>query len=297
MAMLKTIENEVLETTSRSIIPPLLETMHKGQAGRIGIIGGSLEYTGAPFFAAISGLKVGADVVHIFCTKESGAVIKTYSPEVIVHPLLDDSKAVENIESWMDNLHIMVIGPGLGRDPKIFATVEKIICLFRERKKPLVIDADGLFLISQKPDIIKNYPGVILTPNKVEYERIFKAGKEDTIEQASIERLFGTNCVVVRKGKTDEIFNFNSKAVCSTKGSSRRCGGQGDLLAGSLAVFYNWALMHSSSTNHVFSACYAACKLTRKCNARAFKRKGRSMTTTDMITEIGSVFNDHFDNI
>ena len=49
-------------------------------------------YLGAPYFAAISALKVGADLVHVFCEKEAGTVIKTYSPELIVHPVLDTGK-------------------------------------------------------------------------------------------------------------------------------------------------------------------------------------------------------------
>lgn len=53
----------------RQLVPPLTSDKHKGQAGRIGVFGGSLEYTGAPYFAAISALKVGADLVHVFCSR------------------------------------------------------------------------------------------------------------------------------------------------------------------------------------------------------------------------------------
>jgi ATP-dependent NAD(P)H-hydrate dehydratase len=70
-------------------VPQLTNNMHKGEAGRIGIIGGSLEYTGAPYYAGISALKVGCDLVHIFCPASAAIPIKSYSPELIVHPLLD----------------------------------------------------------------------------------------------------------------------------------------------------------------------------------------------------------------
>ncbi|XP_078064260.1 ATP-dependent (S)-NAD(P)H-hydrate dehydratase-like [Mustelus asterias] len=72
----------------RNIVPPLTENKHKGQDGKIGIIGGCTEYTGAPYFAAIASLKVGADLSHVFCTKDAASVIKSYSPNVIVHPVL-----------------------------------------------------------------------------------------------------------------------------------------------------------------------------------------------------------------
>ncbi|XP_074048131.1 uncharacterized protein LOC141491271 isoform X2 [Macrotis lagotis] len=72
----------------RNVTPSLTTKKHKGQDGRIGIVGGCQEYTGAPYFAAISALKVGADLSHVFCTKDAAPVIKAYSPELIVHPVL-----------------------------------------------------------------------------------------------------------------------------------------------------------------------------------------------------------------
>lgn len=72
----------------KSIVPKLTNSMHKGECGRIAVFGGCVLYTGAPYFAAISALKAGADLVHVFCEKAAGGVIKGYSPELIVHPVL-----------------------------------------------------------------------------------------------------------------------------------------------------------------------------------------------------------------
>lgn len=66
---LSTMNESSLLTLSKELVPPLSKGRHKGQAGRIGVFGGSLEYTGAPYFAAISALKVGADIVHVFCSR------------------------------------------------------------------------------------------------------------------------------------------------------------------------------------------------------------------------------------
>lgn len=62
------------------IFPVLSAKNVKGQSGRIGVVGGSYEFTGAPFYSAISALKVGGDLGHIFCNKASATPIKTYSP-------------------------------------------------------------------------------------------------------------------------------------------------------------------------------------------------------------------------
>ena len=72
----------------KSIVPKLTHQLHKGECGRIAVFGGCVLYTGAPYFAAISALKAGADLVHVFCEKAAGSVIKSYSPELIVHPVL-----------------------------------------------------------------------------------------------------------------------------------------------------------------------------------------------------------------
>ncbi|XP_039812974.1 ATP-dependent (S)-NAD(P)H-hydrate dehydratase-like [Panicum virgatum] len=117
------------EAVVRRITPPLDRARHKGQARKIAVIGGCREYTGAPYFAAISALKVGADLSHVFCTKDAATVIKSYSPELIVHPILEESysvrederasvssKILTEVATWMERFDCIVVGPGLGRD-------------------------------------------------------------------------------------------------------------------------------------------------------------------------------------
>jgi ATP-dependent NAD(P)H-hydrate dehydratase len=55
-----------------AMVPPLTPSKHKGQAGKIGVVGGCAEYTGAPFFAAIAALRIGADLAHVFCARGGG---------------------------------------------------------------------------------------------------------------------------------------------------------------------------------------------------------------------------------
>lgn len=72
----------------KKVIPPLLFDAHKGEAGRIGVVGGSEEYTGAPIFASMAAFRTGADLVHVFCTSSAAIPIKSFSPDLIVHPIL-----------------------------------------------------------------------------------------------------------------------------------------------------------------------------------------------------------------
>ena len=70
---------------ARALVPPLgsARAGYKGQAGKVGVLGGCFEYTGAPFYAAMSALKVGADLSHVFCDEQAAVPIKAYSPELI----------------------------------------------------------------------------------------------------------------------------------------------------------------------------------------------------------------------
>lgn len=61
---------------AKGFIPALSSDKHKGQNGKIGVIGGCTEYTGAPFYAAMGALRCGADLAHVFCTRGAGTVIK-----------------------------------------------------------------------------------------------------------------------------------------------------------------------------------------------------------------------------
>lgn len=302
MATTPLANDEALLASCRAFIPSLTNAMHKGQAGRIGVIGGSEEYTGAPYFSGISALKVGADLAHVFCAKTAATVIKSYSPELIVHPLLDTDNAVDAIMEWAPRMHAFIIGPGLGRDPKILTTVGHLIERLKEADKLFIVDADGLFLINQKPELVKGYPKVILTPNSVEFTRLCTAVLGEDVKpapSASAEKVrelaaaFG-HLTILHKGATDVASNGRLTVCCAGGGSNRRCGGQGDLLAGSLAVLFHWATAFgdraAAAAPPELLAVYAACRLTRECARLAYSQHGRSTTTTDLVRLIHQAF-------
>lgn len=74
----------------QQIVPPLTFSEHKGSMGRIGVIGGSVDYCGAPYYAAMSAIKLGADLAWVYCSEAAAIPIKSYSPELIVTPFYDD---------------------------------------------------------------------------------------------------------------------------------------------------------------------------------------------------------------
>lgn len=184
-------------------------------------------------------------------------------------------------------------------------TVSELIMCCKKSQKPLVIDADGLYLITQNVSLISDYKNVILTPNAMELFRLI--GDSDDKLQALAEKV-GRNLIVLEKAMNDRIYDTENllKVECPIGGSNRRCGGQGDLLAGSLATFYHWALNLSNKDNAgkpianddhpAILACYAASYLIKYCNKLAYEKHGRSMTADNMIECIHAGFNEHFEH-
>ncbi|KAI9332537.1 Ribokinase-like protein [Obelidium mucronatum] len=317
-------------TAIRTRIPPLYDPiistgLHKGQSGRILIVGGSEEYTGAPYYAGIAALRTGADICHIICHPLAAPALKSYSPELIVHPVLGVPNQFESIINVLKRVHVVVVGPGLSRQDQQLEEAKRVIVEARRMELALVIDADGLFLVQQEPELVTGYLNCILTPNHVEFERLCKqmniAEEPDLSTRVSkLSKSLG-GVMVVCKGSEDIISDGTNWVGVKESGSPRRCGGQGDILAGSIATFVSWTKgykqgLYTSSTSVdeksvdvesmdgtvtsvglVALACAAACVLVRKASRRAFDMKGRATSATAMIEYLGQVFSESFDQV
>ncbi|EOA19516.1 hypothetical protein CARUB_v10002409mg [Capsella rubella] len=317
-AMSSTSEADA-ESVLRTVTPSLDPKRHKGQAGKIAVIGGCREYTGAPYFAAISALKIGADLSHVFCTKDAAPVIKSYSPELIVHPVLEESysmsqlseedqrtvqeKVLGEVNKWMERFDCLVIGPGLGRDPFLLECVSKIMLLARKSNVPFVVDGDGLFLVTNSIDLVNSYPLAVLTPNVNEYKRLVQKVLNCEVDEQNAEDQLRSlakqigGVTILRKGKSDLISNGKTVKSVSIYGSPRRCGGQGDILSGGVAVFLSWAQQlksgpESPSENPAILGCIAASGLLRKAASLAFTKHKRSTLTSDIIECLGESLED-----
>eukprot|EP00246_Nothoceros_aenigmaticus_P016227 TRINITY_DN7221_c0_g2_i1.p1 TRINITY_DN7221_c0_g2~~TRINITY_DN7221_c0_g2_i1.p1 ORF type:complete len:381 (-),score=51.12 TRINITY_DN7221_c0_g2_i1:1230-2222(-) len=315
----------------RSIVPQLTNEQHKGQSGRVAVFGGCKEYTGAPYFASISALKMGADLSHVFCTEGAAPVIKSYSPELIVHPILqesfgrkidDEARAVllqqcqEEIRKWMPSFKSIIIGPGLGRDPLLLPNIASVIKEARSKKLPMVIDGDGLFIVTNEPEIVQGYPQVVLTPNFNEYKRLVSKVLGNDVDGGIVKDLpeqvrLLAKCMgvtIMKKGPSDIISDGITVVESDYFGSPRRCGGQGDVLSGCTGVFMTWAqqclergdspkladLKERISGNPTVLGALSASILVRKAAAKAFAKHKRGMVTTDLIEELAASMDELF---
>lgn len=200
---------------------------------------------------------------HVICTPSAGAVIKTYSPNLMVHPLMrqtpaanqspaplkeetDPDSIAQGIIDMLGRLHVLVVGPGLGRDPLMQDTVGRVIKAARDKGMPVIMDADALSLVQNDTNLIKGYSEAILTPNVVEFERLCKAAKIDVSDTSSetervelLAKALG-GVTIIQKGQKDFISNGTQTLVNDLVGGKKRSGGQGDTLTGCLATFLAW---------------------------------------------------------
>ncbi|KAF9258876.1 Ribokinase-like protein [Marasmius fiardii PR-910] len=297
----------------KQLIPPLDGSLHKGQSGRVGVLGGALDYTGAPFFAAFSALRLGADLSHVICSPTAASAIKSYSPDLIVHPILVENSCVfspeDELKSLLARLHVLVVGPGLGREPYMQRFASIALSLAKSQKMFLVLDADALFLLNQDPTLIKGYQRAVVTPNVVEFKRLSeKLGidSKDTDSAIKVSEALG-GVTVLQKGKEDVIATHTESAndivKVDVEGGLKRCGGQGDILSGTVGTFMAWGKCLEDGafgdgqippSKMPFLSSIGASMVTRTASRRAFHREGRGVITQDMLPEVGKAFAEVF---
>eukprot|EP00903_Cladosiphon_okamuranus_P010984 g10374.t1 len=176
------------------IVPELGGDKYKGQLGRVGVFGGSEDYTGAPYFASMSALRTGADLAYVFTAEEAAPALKAYSPELMVTPVYsaatlsagaagdiegdgcneDDYSAraqpiVDNVASRLPRLHSLLLGPGMGRHPAVKEAAVGMVVGAREKGIPVVLDADGIAMVVANPGVVSGFGSAVLTPNANEF--------------------------------------------------------------------------------------------------------------------------------
>jgi ATP-dependent NAD(P)H-hydrate dehydratase len=145
----------------------------------------------------------GADLSHVICSPTAAGAIKSYSPDLIVHPILREDKYAHTahtssshafphthispslhrstsdlrpeLTSLLKRLHVLVVGPGLGREPYMQSFARLAIDIAKEQEMYLVLDADALLLVGQDKGLVDGYVRSVLTPNVVEFKRLSEA--------------------------------------------------------------------------------------------------------------------------
>jgi len=196
-------------------------TSHKGENGKILVIGGSEEYVGAPALAAMAALRAGADLSVVAAPERAAYAINAWSPDLITKKLRGRwlaERHVSGLAKMAAGFDCAIIGPGLGERKETLAAVRK---LCEKIEIPKIIDADA---IKAKP-VLEN---CIVTPHAREFELLF--GERGT--RASVKSHARENAIVLLKGHVDIISDGRRVAENRTGNAGMTVGGSGDVLAG-----------------------------------------------------------------
>ena len=266
---------------------------HKGNNGRLLVIGGSADYSGAPAIAGMAAIGAGADLVYVASPQKAAEAIKSTSPDLIVKSLNGDKLSLEHLDEILEiseNVDAVLIGPGAGIDED---TSKLFNVLVTKIKKPIVLDADALKQVELS--LIKNREDIILTPHIFEFKSFFKVGDDlkldiDSYDYKKVDenitefqqiarQIKGT---VIVKGKYDLILSGTKFRINKSGNSGMTVGGTGDALAGITTSLL------SQGSNAFDSACLGVF-INGLAGDEAFKEKGNGFSATDLVSYIGNV--------
>ncbi len=226
------------------LMPKRQENSHKGNYGKLLIVGGSKGMTGAVTLAAESAIRCGTGLVTVGVAESLNPILEEKLTEPMTLPLPDTdgsitTEAIDKILERAEKCDCVVFGPGIGRSPEITEILRRLITVC---KKPLVIDADGLYALSKDIDILKNSAcQIILTPHEMEFSYLTGKDVRD-IEKNRITyseefaKKYGVTLIL--KGSNTIISGSDGTQYINIWGNSGMAkGGSGDVLSGMIGAF------------------------------------------------------------
>ncbi|MDI6778715.1 MAG: NAD(P)H-hydrate dehydratase [Bacteroidota bacterium] len=229
------------EEDIRTILPRRSKTVHKYNLGKIFILAGSKGYTGAAAMAAQSAMRMGAGAVILGTPETVYPILAKKLTEVMVNPLdatdegtvgLNAFNQIKKFIGWASHL---VIGCGLSLNEETEKVVSKILLGF---DKPMLIDADGLTILSKNPALIKNRKSkyFILTPHTGEFARLTGLSVDEIEkDKINIAREFARKnklTLVLKDAPTITASADGRVIINSTGNAGMATAGSGDVLAG-----------------------------------------------------------------
>ncbi len=260
----------------------------KGDWGRVLIVGGGWQYSGAPALAAMAALRGGCDLAVIIAPSSVAGAIRGFSPNLIVREVEGfkfTSKHVDEVVKSSEGYDCVVLGPGVGVDEEVFEAMRSIMSKLKAIGKPMVIDADGLKALAGHLDVIRG-ANAVLTPHSGEFKRLFGVDlKGSWIEKARlVMEMAGLHEVtlLVKAHPEDVVSDGVRVKVNMTGNPAMTVGGTGDVLTGLTASIL-------SKGYSCFRAATAASFICGAAGSLAAEEKGYHILATDVIEKIPEV--------
>lgn len=249
---------------------------HKGQNGRLLIIGGSDLFHAASLWALVTASRI-VDLVHYASTAENNALVARLKEEFRNGIVIPRSE----IDEYIEEDDCILIGPGMTRDEETRELTDRLLA--KHPKKQWVIDAGAL----QMMDLARIPKGAILTPHHQEFALLWEkaiSSQSSAFSQAKTEeervQTFAKqySCIVLLKGQKDIVSNGTETRVIEGGNAGMTKGGTGDVLAGLLAGL--------ACKNDPFLATIAASFVNKKAGDALHGKVGPYFNATDLANQI-----------
>lgn len=279
---------EVTRESLKGVLPKRKLNSHKGDYGRLLLVCGGKTYTGAPFFAAEAAVRSGAGLVYLGVPSNIYAIEAIKLNEAMPFPLPSDEEGFLSDDAKGEVLRRLykcdacLIGPGLGRSDNVKSVVSDVI---RSCKVPLVIDADGINVLSENINILDEAAcPIILTPHEGEFSRLggrLDLGREEGAALFADQK----GCTVVLKGNATVIALSGGSVFRNTTGNPGMAkGGSGDVLSGIVTALLGQKICLDDA---VKAAVWLHGRAGDICSAKFGEY---SMTPTDLIYALPEAF-------
>lgn len=228
----------ILELTKSDIshfLPARKPDTHKGDYGKVLLLCGAEGFTGAAYLSAMGALRTGSGLVYLGVPRSIYAIEAVKLNEAVVFPLPDEAgmlsqAAVPAILEKLPSMDAVLIGCGLGQSAGTLAVLRAVLS---HAQCPVVVDADGINLLSAHKDIVRSrIAPTVLTPHDGEFARLFGAFPGDDRIGAARALSKELGAVVLLKGHRTIITDGEKTYRNTTGNPGMAVGGSGDLLAG-----------------------------------------------------------------
>ncbi|WP_338206343.1 NAD(P)H-hydrate dehydratase [Lactobacillus juensis] len=227
----------ITEDILRKVIKKRPSDSHKGNYGRVLLIGGSENYGGAIIMAAEAALNSGAGLISVATHAVNLDALHARNPEIMFIDWRD-----QNLVDLMKKMDVIVCGPGLGTGTvaqQLLATVSQNV----SHNQILILDASALDMMGQDKNLIPKHASlVILTPHQMEWQRLSQIRipfQTDSANLDALKKIFPTqNAILVLKSNHTHIYTNTDQIFVNPLGNpGMATGGMGDTLAGIIGGF------------------------------------------------------------
>jgi len=269
-------------------LPRLAPQMHKGDRGRVCVVGGADGMSGAALHAARAALAAGAGLVKLVAARETIAAAQASLPDVLtVESALGETiePAVGEAIDWADAL---VLGPGLGREPRD-AREPFVRDVLGRRPVPTVVDADALHFLQNLQNLHQPPSRLVCTPHLGEFRALAGDALADEAANdrwsAAARAATKLKCTVLLKGVPTVIADLRGpEHVVASGNPGLATGGSGDLLAGFIGAFL------ARGTAPAEAAALGAHALGRAAEQGARQWTARSLRPADVLAALPDVW-------